>query len=89
MCQWRTPLAQDAKHTGRAPSGPGQADKLAYQVIREDNPPPDHSLNPDWVEALMGFPPGWTVGPPAPAKRSTRGNRRAPRPDPPPTETDG
>ena len=35
-------------------------------------------LNPDWVETLMGYPIGWTdVGPPAGAKRSTRGNRPA------------
>jgi hypothetical protein len=34
-------------------------------------------LNCEFVEALMGFPPGWTdVGPLAPAKRSKRGNPR-------------
>lgn len=36
-------------------------------------------LNPAWVEALMGFPAGWTDGPPDPPKRSTSGNRRARR----------
>ena len=39
-------------------------------------PQPDHSLNPNWVEALMGFP-GWTAGPPVQAKSSTHGSRRA------------
>src|SRR3990167_477186 len=36
-------------------------------------------LNPDWVETLMGYPPDWTdiSGPPAPARRSSIGNRRA------------
>jgi len=37
-------------------------------------------LNPAWVEAVMGFPPGWTdVGPQVPAKRSKTGNLRARR----------
>lgn len=40
---------------------------------------PKGSLNPDWVEALMGFSPGWTDGLPDEAKPSTRGNRRASR----------
>ena len=37
------------------------------------------SLNPDFVEELMGFPKGWTRtdGPPAPAKRSAKTRRRA------------
>lgn len=34
-------------------------------------------LNPDWVEALMGAPIGWTAGPPVPAKSKKRGSRRA------------
>jgi len=53
---WRSPNASDAK--GR--SGPnclafkvGNVNKLADQV--------DGSLNPTWVEWLMGFPLGWTV----------------------------
>jgi hypothetical protein len=37
------------------------------------------SLNPAWVETLMGFPPGWTDGPPVREKRSTHGSRREPR----------
>lgn len=38
-------------------------------------------LNPDWVEALMGFPAGWTRtdGPQAAVKSSTNGSRRASR----------
>jgi len=34
-------------------------------------------LNPTWVEALMGFPCGWTDGLPVPAKSKKRGSRRA------------
>jgi len=40
------------------------------------------TLNPSWVENLMGFPQGWTDvsdSPPAPAKSNTNGKRRAPR----------
>jgi hypothetical protein len=38
----------------------------------------ERSLNPAWVEALMGFPVGWTdVGPPAEAKSKRPGNRPA------------
>jgi hypothetical protein len=43
---WPTPLAQDAKHSGYAPSGPGKADKLSYAVVREMWPTPvksDHA----------------------------------------------
>ena len=41
------------------------------------------SLNPSWVEQLMGFPAGWTSpltdGPQVPAKRSTKTKPRASR----------
>ena len=30
---WPTPLAQDAKHSGHAPSGSGKAEKLSYSVM--------------------------------------------------------
>jgi C-5 cytosine-specific DNA methylase len=45
------------------------------------------SLNPDWVEQLMGLPQGWTAtaGPPPRARRSTRGSRPAPSPPASPT----
>jgi len=35
---WPTPIAQDAKHSGYAPSGPGKADKLSYAVVRWPTP---------------------------------------------------
>lgn len=34
-------------------------------------------LNPAWVETLMGFPIGWTAGPPGPVKSKKRGSRPA------------
>jgi len=89
--KWPTPISQDAKHSGYAPSGPGKADKLSYAVVRYPTPKvqdsrhakmrhlnesDDHwksnlgevvsaqvnggSLNPTWVEWLMGWPLGWT-----------------------------
>jgi DNA (cytosine-5)-methyltransferase 1 len=82
---WPTPIAQDAKHSGYAQSGPGKADKLSYAVVRdlwptptahnakETNAPSEAlrnepslasrvggTLNPTWVEWLMGWPLGWT-----------------------------
>jgi hypothetical protein len=80
---WPTPIAQDAKHSGYAASGPGKADKLSYAVVKwptptahnskETNAPSESqrntptlaaqaggSLNPTWVEWLMGWPLGWT-----------------------------
>lgn len=51
-----TPAAQDAKNSTLPPS---QADRdtLPGQMIRDGQ---QGQLNPDWVEWLMGFPPGWT-----------------------------
>ena len=52
--------------TPKCPSGGGQAErdtpggglrKIEDQVLRIDGP---GLLNPDWEEALMGFPRGWT-----------------------------
>jgi hypothetical protein len=82
---WPTPIAQDAKHSGYAQSGPGKADKLSYAVVRDLWPTPTAhnaketnalsesqrntptlaaqaggTLNPTWVEWLMGWPLGWT-----------------------------
>ena len=71
---WATPAARDYRDTGTSPSehkrhSPGNA-ALA-----------GGSLNPAWVEALMGFPAGWTdiAGPQDAAKHKPRGSRRASR----------
>lgn len=61
--RWPTPRAQDGKHAGvtKTPTvirrvANGQAN-LAEAVLVEVS---GGSLNPNWVEWLMGFPPGWT-----------------------------
>ena len=66
---WPTPAARDYKDTpGMAresvnPDGSvrKRADQLARRVYVEENTPPrGGTLNPTWVEWLMGFPEGWT-----------------------------
>lgn len=50
---WPTPNTVDARGGDR--TGKGQA-----QLCHQAAPKVGNMLNPDWVEALMGFPPGWT-----------------------------
>lgn len=75
---WPTPTASEGanRNRKRCPShskGGGHGKVLAGEV--------GGSLNPAWVEQLMGFPPGWTelAGPPAPASPSTPGKPHAPQ----------
>ena len=51
---WLTPLASDGN---KSPSG-----ILSLQIERGGvrGPMPQQRLNPEWVECLMGYPPGWT-----------------------------
>jgi hypothetical protein len=70
---WPTPVARDYKG-GRKP------ETLAKAGRKETNSLPDAakgSLNPEWVETLMGFPIGWTAtdGPPLLEKNNTTGSR--------------
>lgn len=56
---WPTPTAVD--HKGANTRAPGKErplcdDDLPTRVARESS----GQLNPQWVELLMGFPPGWT-----------------------------
>jgi len=58
---WPTPTTRDHKG-GRKPetlaaSGRGEANSLNDAVTIRDQ---HGALNPEWVEWLMGFPPGWT-----------------------------
>lgn len=74
---WPTATATDAKASGAA----------GYSTVREFPTRRSSSscratgvvLNPAWVEALMGFPPGWTdvAIPLRAAPRKKRGSRRA------------
>ena len=53
---------------------------LAVEVKRWPTPTdPKQRLNPEWVELLMGFPPGWTtIGPPEEDQNSTQESRQEP-----------
>jgi len=102
-----TPTAGDAKASGsrvgnpdtKAHPGTSLTDATVRNVkhvsmeeAHQENP--DRLLNPDFVEALMGLPPGWTAGPPVQAKRkpsgSPRERSRAKKPVKPPTpDADG
>ena len=53
---WPTPTAQDAKNSSLPPSQQTR-DSIPGQLVREGM---SGSLNPTWVEWLMGFPTGWT-----------------------------
>lgn len=53
---WPTPTAQDAKNSSLPPSQQTR-DSIPGELMREGM---SGSLNPTWVEWLMGFPAGWT-----------------------------
>jgi hypothetical protein len=53
---WPTPVANDAKN-GTLPKASEMRDSLPGALRRAQL---QGNLNPDWVECLMGFPPGWT-----------------------------
>jgi hypothetical protein len=82
---WATPAARDDHGpTGRGYATKGKA-QLPNQVARDDGPALADQLkpvlNPRWVEALMGFPLGWTEpspidGPRGAAKPRTLGSHR-------------
>lgn len=76
---WVTPAARDWKDTPgmkRVRSdGRSRVDQLARQVYARDNlGGGDGTLNPAWVEWLMGFPAGWLDSVPSatPSSRSAR-----------------
>jgi hypothetical protein len=69
---WPTPMARDHRSGTGAQPGAGHA-RLLTDVL-------GGKLNPNWVEALMGFPQDWTAidGPPSLARNRKAGNRREP-----------
>jgi hypothetical protein len=70
--EWPTPQAMPYGRQKTGTEGAQARPSLETQVrVR------GMQLNADWVEALMGFPIGWTAGPPVPAKRKKRGSPRA------------
>lgn len=73
--KWRTPKADENGSIKSPEERVGHNLSLSNQTRG--------TLNPDWVEALMAFPPGWTAVEYRPARtnRSTTGSRRgSPRP---------
>jgi len=70
---WPTPNTGDAN--GGASTKTNQV-QLCYVAA----PQPGQNLNPEWVESLMGFPPGWTDidGPHCEDKHSKTGSRQGP-----------
>jgi hypothetical protein len=74
---WPTPRAADGRRTTDAGYMPERGQSLTGK-LRPVNTGCGQ-LNPAWVTQLMGFPDGWLdiPGPPAPARRSTKGKRRA------------
>lgn len=61
---WPTPRASDSKGSGAAGSKSAEHDRkrgnLKGVVMYLQDAETGAQLNPDWVEWLMGFPPGWT-----------------------------
>jgi len=71
---WATPVARDEK----GPTGAGRTSRRkSPQVPDQAGCKGRQSLNPAWVEQLMGFPPGWTL--PGPDSLSTPGKPHASR----------
>jgi hypothetical protein len=67
---WATPTSHERTHTPRIVD---HGEQLANQVAGR--------LNPVWVEALMGLPPGWVTDGPLPPDPPIPGSRPEPSPD--------
>jgi DNA (cytosine-5)-methyltransferase 1 len=59
---WPTPCAADNRDRGNATSGAVMRRKAKGKqiMLSQSVSPESGSLNPAWVEWLMGFPEGWT-----------------------------
>ena len=76
--EWGTPSTADGMGGHLSRSGDRREELLLPGQAKQGQQA--GTLNPVWVESLMGFPPGWTeVGPAAPAKRKPPGKPRASR----------
>lgn len=77
--RWASPAARDF----RAPNSPRSGSRKRFAATKRGKQLPNQlgvSLHPEWVELLMGFPPGWTElpspGPRDPKAPSTPGKAR-------------
>lgn len=80
--RWPTPTKTDFKGSSK----PGQRRGQLSEALEPNNP---GRLNPDWVELLMGFPPGWTSLPQdglPPLAPHMHGNHQEPAPSNPETK---
>lgn len=58
---WPTPTAGDARRSGkRHGQGACNAGRSLTDAVARGRGLSQHRLNPDWVELLLGLPPGWT-----------------------------
>ena len=75
VAAWSTPTVNVAKN---ATASQADQERNSPSIAAEAGATASAPLNPAWVTALMGFPPGWldTDGPQVAAKRSTRTSRR-------------
>lgn len=75
---WPTPTARDWRSGKASPETMERNARPLNEVAALGEP--SASLNPSWVESLMGFPPGWSeVSPLAPVSPKKTGKRRESR----------
>ena len=80
---WPTPTSRDHKDTGDCANVPVNA--LLGRAVGPSKAA--GSLNPAWVEWLMGFPPGWTDLKPSEMPSSRKSSRKSGEPSLPQTST--
>ena len=73
---WRTPHHGDARHWSHKTPGHRQSQGHAVYLSNQAG----GRLNPEWVTALMGFPPGWVTDGLLPQDPNTTGSPPAPSP---------
>jgi hypothetical protein len=74
--RWPTPTARDHKDTGDSVSlGTVPVNGLLGRAVEPSKT--NGSLNPTWVEWLMGFPLGWTVCEPSATRSSRKSSKRS------------
>jgi hypothetical protein len=61
IVNWATPQSTDAKHTTLPPSRKNrQGRQISNDLAKMDLRQEGMKMNPEWFEALMGLPGGWT-----------------------------
>jgi hypothetical protein len=75
---WLTPMSSEGKRSEMKPETLKKGKELGNLSQQMAHQTQRGNLNPDWVESLMGFPPGWTLtdGPPCSGRNSTTGSHQ-------------